>query len=171
MALSFYNAFDLPVTVVRPFNTYGPRQSARAIIPTIISQIASGMKQIKLGDLTPTRDFNFVLDICRWFLAIADTDQTIGHEVNIASNSEISMGNALDLIISIMGKEIEVISDKERIRPENSEVFRLFGDNTLIRKLTKWEPEYTLEEGLKITIEWISKPKNLAKYKPEMYNL
>jgi NAD dependent epimerase/dehydratase len=171
MALSFYNSFKLPVTIVRPFNTYGPRQSARAIIPTIISQIASGMKQIKLGDLSPTRDFNFVLDICRGFLAIADTDQTIGREVNVASNSEISMGDALEVIISIMGKEIEVITDKERIRPENSEVFRLFGDNTLIRKLTKWKPEYTLEEGLKITIDWITDPKNLTKYKPGLYNL
>lgn len=171
MALSFYNAFNLPVTVVRPFNTYGPRQSARAIIPTIISQIASGIKQIKLGDLTPTRDLNFVLDTCKGFVAIADTDATIGHEINIASNSEISMGDVLNLIISLMGKDVDVITDTERIRPEKSEVFRLYGDNKLIKDLTGWKPQFSLEEGLKITIDWFSNPRNISKYKAGIYNL
>lgn len=171
MAMSFYNSFNLPVTVVRPFNTYGPRQSARAIIPTIIAQIASGIKQIKLGDLTPTRDLNFVLDTCRGFVAIANTDATIGHEINIASNSEISMGDTLDLIISLMGKDVDVITDKERIRPQKSEVFRLFGDNQLIKDFTGWKPQFSLEEGLNITIDWFSNPQNLSKYKAGIYNL
>ncbi|PKP39113.1 MAG: NAD-dependent dehydratase [Bacteroidetes bacterium HGW-Bacteroidetes-15] len=171
MAMSFYNSFGLPVTIVRPFNTYGPRQSARAIIPTIISQIASGMKQIELGDLTPTRDLNFVLDTCNGIVAIADTNATIGHEINIASNSEISMGDMLKLVISFMGKEVEVITDNKRIRPEKSEVFRLFGENKLIKELTGWKPHFSIEEGLKITIDWFSNPSNLSKYKASIYNL
>lgn len=171
MALSYYNAFSLPVTIVRPFNTYGPRQSARAIIPTIISQIASGMETIKLGDLTPTRDFNFVKDTCNGFLAISDCNETIGKEINIASNYEISMGDTLNIIKSIMNSNVKFITDEQRIRPENSEVFRLWGDNTLIKKLTNWEPEYSIEQGLNETIKWFTKPDNLAKYKATIYNL
>jgi len=171
MALSYYNAFSLPVTIVRPFNTYGPRQSARAIIPTIISQIASGIETIKLGDLTPTRDFNFVKDTCNGFLAISDCNETIGKEINIASNYEISMGDTLNVIKSIMNSNVKFITDEQRIRPENSEVFRLWGDNTLIKKLTNWEPEYSIEQGLNETIKWFTKPDNLAKYKATIYNL
>ena len=171
MALSYYNAFSLPVTIVRPFNTYGPRQSARAIIPTIISQIASGIETIKLGDLTPTRDFNFVKDTCNGFIAISDCNETIGKEINIASNYEISMGDTLNIIKSIMNSNVKFITDEQRIRPENSEVFRLWGDNTLIKKLTNWEPEYSIEQGLNETIKWFTKPDNLAKYKATIYNL
>ncbi len=171
MAMSFYNAFGLPVTTVRPFNTYGPRQSARAIIPTIITQIASGVKQIKLGDLRPTRDFNYVKDTCRGFLTIAECDKTIGKEINIASNSEISVGDTLNLIKEIMKSDLEFITDEQRIRPENSEVFRLCGDNSLIKKLTGFIPQYTIEQGLRETCEWFVKQENMAKYKPGIYNL
>lgn len=171
MAMSFYNAFDLPVTTARPFNTYGPRQSARAIIPTIISQIANGMKEIKLGDLTPTRDFNFVKDTARGFLAIAECDETIGKEVNIASNFEISMADTLNLIKEIMQSDVKFITDEQRLRPSNSEVFRLWGDNSLICSLTTWKPEYTIVQGLKETVEWFMKGENLKKYKARIYNL
>ncbi|KAF5073298.1 GDP-6-deoxy-D-mannose reductase [anaerobic digester metagenome] len=171
MAMSFYNAFSLPVTVARPFNTYGPRQSARAIIPTIITQIASGLKQIKLGDITPTRDFNFVKDTARGFLALAESENTIGKEINIASNFEISMGDTLNLIKSIMGSDVEFITDEQRIRPEKSEVFRLWGDNRLIKELTGWQPKYSIETGLRETVEWFVKSENLKKYKTNIYNL
>jgi len=171
MALSYYNAFSLPVTIVRPFNTYGPRQSARAIIPTIISQIASGIETIKLGDLTPTRDFNFVKDTCYGFLAISDCNETIGKEINIASNYEISMGDTLNIIKNKMNSNVKFITDEQRLRPENSEVFRLWGDNTLIRKLTGWQPKYSIEQGLGETIEWFTKTENLIKYKANIYNL
>jgi len=171
MALSFYNSFELPVTVVRPFNTYGPRQSARAIIPTIITQISNGARQIKIGDLTPTRDFNYVKDICAGFLAIAQSDNTIGKEINIASNSEISMAGMLNLIKDIMKCDVEIISDEQRKRPLKSEVFRLWGDNTLITTLTGWQPKDTLDTGLRETIEWFSMRQNLEKYKAGIYNL
>ncbi len=171
MAMSFYNAFALPVTVARPFNTYGPRQSARAIIPTIITQIASGLKQIKLGDITPTRDFNFVKDTARGFLALAESENTIGKEINIASNFEISMGDTLNLIKSIMGSDVEFITDEQRIRPEKSEVFRLWGDNRLIKELTGWQPKYSIETGLRETVEWFVKSENPKKYKTNIYNL
>jgi len=171
MALSFYNAFNLPVSVARPFNTYGPRQSARAIIPTIITQIANGAKSIKLGDLTPTRDFNYVKDTCQGFISIADSEDTIGKEVNIASNFEISMRDTLELIKKLMNSDIEFITDEERIRPANSEVFRLWGDNTLIKGLTGFKPEYSIEAGLKETINWFKKPENLNKFKSGIYNL
>ena len=136
MAMSFFNAFELPVTIARPFNTYGPRQSARAIIPTIISQITSDTKQIKLGDLSPTRDFNYVKDTCRGFIFLAENDETIGKEINIASNYEISMKDTLELIKKIMKSDVKIITDEQRLRPEKSEVFRLWGDNTLIKSLT-----------------------------------
>ncbi len=171
MAMSFYNAFALPVTIARPFNTYGPRQSARAIIPSIITQIASGKKQIKLGDLTPTRDFNYVKDTCSGFLALAENDSTTGKEINIASNFEISMKDTLDLIKNIMNSDVEFITDKQRIRPENSEVFRLWGDNALIKSLTDFTPKYSIEKGLEETISWFTKSENLKKYKPDIYNV
>ena len=171
MAMSFYNAFNLPVTVARPFNTYGPRQSARAIIPTIITQIAAGMKEINLGDLTPTRDFNFVKDTARGFLAIAGCDETIGKEINIASNTEISMADTLNMIRDLMQSDVKFITDEQRLRPENSEVFRLKGDNSMITTFTDWRPNYTLEKGLGETCQWFTKPENLRKYKAGIYNL
>jgi NAD dependent epimerase/dehydratase len=171
IAMSFYYASGLPVTTVRPFNTYGPRQSARAIIPTIITQIASGVKQIKLGDLRPTRDFNYVKDICRGFLAVAECDKTFGKEINIASNSEISIRDTFNLIKGIMKSNAEFITDDQRVRPENSEVLRLWGDNTLITNLTDWEPAFTIEHGLRETCNWFLKKKNLLKYKTDTYNL
>lgn len=170
IALSFYNAFGLNVSVVRPFNTYGPRQSARAIIPTIITQIASGVREIKVGDLSPTRDFNYVTDTCRGFIDIAESPDTIGQEINIATGKEISMENVLKTIAALMGADVKWIQDPERIRPSKSEVFRLLGDNTKIKELTGWRPEISLEEGLKRTINWICKPENLKKYKPGIYN-
>jgi len=171
IAMSFYNAFDLPVTTVRPFNTYGPRQSARAIIPSIIIQIAYGAKKIKLGDLRPTRDFNYVKDVADGFLAIAERDETIGKEINIASNSEISISNVFTIIKEIMQNDVKIIFDERRIRPEKSEVFRLWGDNSLLISLTNWRPKYSLEEGLKETINWFSKLENLKNYKAEIYNI
>lgn len=171
IAMSFYNAFNLPVTNVRPFNTYGPRQSARAIIPTIITQIASGVKSIQLGDLSPTRDFNFVKDIARGYLSIAICNETIGKELNISSNFEISMADTFNLIKIIMKSDIEFISDEQRMRPANSEVFRLWGDNTQLTTLTNWRPEYTLEKGLEETVRWFIQPENLKYYKSNIYNL
>lgn len=171
MALSFYNSFDLPVVIARPFNTYGPRQSARAIIPTIISQIASGATEIKLGDLTPTRDFNYVSDTCEGFIALAESDAVIGKEVNIASNSEISMEATLKLIAEIMGSPVKFIQDEQRLRPSKSEVFRLYGDNTLIKSLTDFNSAVSLEEGLSKTIDWFTKSENLARYKTTIYNV
>ncbi len=169
--MSFYNAFNLPITIVRPFNTYGPRQSARAIIPTIITQIANGLKEIKLGDLTPTRDFNFVKDTARGFLAIAECDDTIGKEINIASNYEISMADTLNLIKEIMQSDVQFITDEQRLRPKDSEVLRLWGDNRLITSLTGWQPQFTIEAGLKETVDWFCKPENLKNYKAGIYNL
>lgn len=171
MAMSFYNAFELPVVIVRPFNTYGPRQSARAIIPTIITQIANGATEIKLGDLTPTRDFNFVKDTCRGFIQLADCDEAIGQEVNVCSNYEISMRDTLNLIAEIMGKEVNFVEDTQRLRPKNSEVFRLWGDNTKIKGLTGFEPEYDIRLGLEETIKWFTCEENLKKYKSNIYNV
>jgi NAD dependent epimerase/dehydratase len=171
MAMSFYNAFDLPVTIARPFNTYGPRQSARAVIPTIITQIASGVKEIKLGDVTPTRDFNYVDDTCRGFIALAECDESIGETVNIGSNSEITIGDTLNLIKELMGSDVEFVIDKDRIRPSKSEVFRLWCDNTKIKKLTGFESKVDIRQGLQQTIDWITQPKNLKKYKSEIYNV
>lgn len=170
IAESFHNAFNLPVVVARPFNTYGPRQSARAIIPTIITQIANGVREIKVGDLTPTRDFNYVKDTCRGFIALARTAEIEGQEINICSKSEISMQDTLNLIAELMGADITWVQDPARIRPKNSEVFRLFGDNTKICSLTDWRPQFSLADGLKETIEWFSNPENLAKYKYDIYN-
>jgi len=171
MAMSFYNAFELPVVIVRPFNTYGPRQSARAIMPSIISQIANGEKEIKVGDLSPTRDFNYVEDTCRGFIELAFCDSAIGQEVNIASNYEISMRNTLELIAGIMKSNIKFVEDTQRIRPKNSEVFRLWGDNTKIKMLTGFKPMYSIEKGLSKTIDWFTCEENLAKYKSGIYNV
>lgn len=171
IAMSFYNAFNLPITIARPFNTYGPRQSARAIIPTIISQIASGMKEIKLGDLTPTRDFNYVKDTCSGFLAIAESDKTIGKEINICSNYEISMLDTLNAIKEIMKSNVKFITDVQRIRPDNSEVYRLLGDNSIINDLTGFKPQYDIRKGLIITCNWFLNSTNLKKYKTNIYNI
>ncbi len=171
IAMSFYNAFKLPLTIVRPFNTYGPRQSARAVIPTIITQISSGMKEIKLGDTSPTRDFNYVKDICNGFILLSQCDKAIGETVNIGSNYEISIKELFALIKDIMHSDAKLVTDEQRLRPENSEVFRLRCDNTKIKELTGYKPQSPLREGLEKTVEWFSDPQNLAKYKPRIYNL
>lgn len=171
LAMSFYNAFGLPVTIARPFNTYGPRQSMRAVIPTIIAQIANGIKEIKLGDLTPTRDFNYVKDTCAGFIALAESEKSIGKEVNICSNFEISMQDTLELIKKIMNSDVLFLTDEERIRPVQSEVFRLWGDNSLIKELTGFSPQYPILKGLELTCSWFSEPENLKKYKVNLYNL
>ena len=170
IAKSFFNAFGLPVVIARPFNTYGPRQSARAIIPTIITQIANGATEIKVGDLTPTRDFNYVRDTCRGFLALARAEGIDGEEINICTGTEISMADTLQLIADLMGANVQWVQDEQRLRPSKSEVFRLLGDNTKIKQLTDWQPTYSLRDGLTETIKWFSDPSNLAKYKSGIYN-
>lgn len=170
IAESFYNAFGLPVVIARPFNTYGPRQSARAIIPTIIGQIAAGERTIKVGDLSPTRDFNFVADTCRGFIALAEAEGIEGRSINIASGTEVSMADTLKMIAALMDADVEYVVDPQRLRPSKSEVRRLCGDNRLITSLTDWRPQVSLEEGLKETIEWFTDPVNLAKYKTGIYN-
>jgi len=171
MAMSYFNAFDLPLTIARPFNTYGPRQSARAVIPTIITQIAAGMKQIKLGDVSPTRDFNYVADTCEGFIQLAEHDGAIGEVVNIGSNYEISVGDTLNLIKELMGSDVEFLTDDQRMRPGKSEVFRLWCDNTKINGMTGFKPEYDIRRGLQATIDWFVDPKNLSKYKADIYNV
>ena len=172
LAQSFYNAFELPVVIVRPFNTYGPRQSARAIIPTIISQIASGKEVIKVGDLTPTRDFNYVTDTARGFLCIAQAqlENVVGQEINIATNSEITMADTLNIIAELMhwGGRYEV--DPERLRPSRSEVRRLWGNNAKIERLTEWRPQVSIRQGLQNTIDWFCNADNLKRYKTDIYN-
>ena len=171
MAMSFYNAFNLPITIVRPFNTYGPRQSARAIIPTIITQIANGATKAEIGDLTPTRDFNYVEDTCRGFIALAECEEAIGQTVNIGSNFEISIGDTLNLIKELMNSNIEFITNNDRVRPSKSEVFRLWCDNSKIEKLTQFKPQVGIKEGLQRTINWFEDSNNLKKYKSEIYNV
>jgi len=171
MARSFYNAFGLPLTIARPFNTYGPRQSARAIIPTIIMQLLSGKKEIKLGSLNPTRDFNYVKDIVDGFVEISKSEKTIGKVVNIASNNEISMGQLAQELIKQINPDARIIRDNQRIRPEKSEVNRLLGDNSLIMSLTNWKPKYDLSSGLRETIDWFEHSDNLKKYKNNIYNI
>ncbi len=170
IAQSFYNAFDLPVVTARPFNTFGPRQSARAIIPTIITQIAAGRDKIRLGDLSPTRDFNYVADTAAGFIALGEAPGIEGRDINIATGREGSMAKTLETIARLMGREVEEVVDTERLRPAKSEVNRLLGDNSLITSLTDWRPRHTLEEGLQKTIDWFVKPENLAKYKIDIYN-
>lgn len=169
IALSYFNTYDLPVTVARPFNTYGPRQSARAIIPTIIIQIASGQKQIKVGDMKPTRDFNYVEDTCHGFIALAEKQSSIGQSINIGSNYEISMEDTLKIIKNLMGSNIKVLTDGDRIRPEKSEVFRLWCDNSLMQQMTGFVPQISLEDGLQKTIEWLIQPENLSLYRADTY--
>ncbi len=171
MALSFHKAYNLPVTIARPFNTYGPRQSARAFIPTIITQIAKGTNEIKVGNLTPTRDFNYVIDTCQGFVDILLSENTIGKEINISSGKEISLADTLELVKKIMKSNAKIILDEQRLRPSNSEVYRLHGDNSLIKRLTAYSPKYSFEEGLKKTCQWFSKKKNLAHYKSKIYNI
>lgn len=171
IAMSFYNAFKLPIVIARPFNTYGPRQSARAVIPTIISQIASGLKEIKLGDVNPTRDFNYVEDTCRGMIDLSLCEKAIGEAVNIGSNYEISILSTFELIKEIMHSDITLIQDDNRLRPEKSEVFRLWCDNTKIKELTGFVPQVSIKAGLQKTIEWFSEPGNLSKYKTHIYNV
>jgi NAD dependent epimerase/dehydratase len=171
IADSFYRSFNLPITIVRPFNTYGPRQSARAVIPTIITQLLNGAEEIKLGDIIPTRDLLFVKDTVNGFLKIAQCNELIGHEVNIATQSEISIGDLAQQLIKIINPNAKIITDSIRLRPEKSEVFRLFGSNEKLKSYTDWEQEYTLEKGLKETIDWFSKIENLKQFKSDIYNV
>ncbi|HOF08164.1 MAG TPA: NAD-dependent 4,6-dehydratase LegB [Bacteroidales bacterium] len=171
IAESFFRSFELPVTIVRPFNTYGPRQSARAVIPTIISQLLNGIEEIILGDLTPIRDFVYVKDTVNGFIEIAKSQKTIGEEINIATQSEISIGDLAHTIINIINPQAKIICDKQRIRPEKSEVKRLCGSNEKLKKLTNWQQMYSLKDGLKETIDWFSNKENLKGYKYEIYNV
>ena len=173
IALSYWRSFETPISILRPFNTYGPRQSARAVIPTIITQIAAGRRQIYLGSLSPTRDFNFVADTCSAFQAVASCDAAIGQVLNAASNFEISIGDTAALIADVMNEQVDIITDEQRIRPEGSEVNRLFGDNTRLRQLTGWQPLYGglqgFRFGLSETAEWFRDSANLARYRPGTY--
>ncbi|WP_417371782.1 NAD-dependent 4,6-dehydratase LegB [Gelidibacter japonicus] len=171
MADSFYRSFDMPITIVRPFNTYGPRQSARAIIPTIITQLLNGFDEINLGDLTPTRDLLYVKDTINGFIKIAETDSLIGHECNIATSSEISMQKMADTLIELINPNAKIIQDEDRMRPEKSEVFQLFGDNSKLIKHTDWKVEHSFEQGLQETIDWFSDKENLKHYKADIYNV
>jgi NAD dependent epimerase/dehydratase len=170
LAMSFLNAFDLPVAIARPFNTYGPRQSARAVIPTIISQIASGQKQIMVGDLSPTRDFNYVADTCQGFLSIEQCAKSTGEVINIGSSYEISILDTFHMIRELMGSNAEFVIDESRIRPKKSEVHRLFCDNRKLKALTGFAPSVSLRDGLSKTIDWFLSPENLARYKATVYN-
>ena len=171
MAMSFHLAFDLPVVTARPFNTYGPRQSARAVIPTIITQIAAGREVINVGDLRPTRDFNFVLDTCAGFVALAESDVCVGEVVNIATGTEVSIAEVLSLIGQIMQRPVEFRVEETRVRPRKSEVYRLCGSNEKIRRLTGFQPRYTLRQGLERTVEWFTDPSNRKRYKVDLYNV
>lgn len=175
LAMSFFLSFRTPVSIIRPFNTYGPRQSARAVIPTIITQIASGAREVKLGALRPTRDFNYVSDTVRAFRAVAECDAAVGQVINVGSNHEISVGDTARLIAEVMGREAAIVSDEQRLRPEGSEVERLWADNARARKLTGWTPQYAgrdgLRRGLAETVEWFAQPANLKRYKADVYNL
>lgn len=169
LAESFYKSFNLPVTIVRPFNTYGPRQSARAVIPTIITQLLSGKEEIELGSLTPTRDFNFVKDTVHGFMAIANSNKTIGEEINIATQHEVSIGELANELINQINKNAKIVCDEQRLRPKNSEVNRLLGSNEKIKTLTDWKPQYTLAEGLAETIDFLRENQGL--YKSDIYNV
>ncbi len=171
LAESYYRSFGTPVTIVRPFNAYGPRQSARAIIPTVISQLLSGRTQIQLGNLSPTRDFNFVRDTVGAYVAIAREERAIGEEINIATQIEVSMGDVVKAIIRLSGRGAEVVLDEARTRPRTSEVERLCGSNEKLRRLTGWRPKYSLEEGLRQTIDWFSDPANLRRYRAGSYSI
>lgn len=169
LAESFYRSFNLPVAIVRPFNTYGPRQSARAVIPTIISQLLAGKEEIKLGSLTPTRDFNYVKDTAAGFIAIAESDRTVGQEINIATQQEISIGELAQIIIDQINPRAKIICDEQRLRPDKSEVNRLLGCNAKIKEQTDWSQQYTFEQGIAETIAWMRE--NMAQYKADIYNV
>ncbi|MDD7794616.1 NAD-dependent 4,6-dehydratase LegB [Clostridium sp. 'White wine YQ'] len=169
IAESFYRSFNMPITIVRPFNTYGPRQSARAVIPTIITQLLAGKKEIKLGSLHPTRDFNFVKDTANGFIEISKSEKTIGEEINIATQQEISVGELAQELINQINPNAKIICDDQRLRPEKSEVERLLGSNEKIKSLTNWKPQYAFREGIAETIEWFKN--NLDKYKTDIYNI
>lgn len=175
IAMSFFHSFDTPIAVIRPFNTYGPRQSARAVIPTIITQIASGTRKVKLGALHPTRDFSFIRDMVRGFVAVAECDAAVGRIINIGSNYEISIGDTAQLIAQLMDREVEFVSDEARLRPAASEVERLWADNTRALTLTGWAPRYGGVEGLRLglteTIDWFSDSNHLGRYKAGIYNI
>lgn len=171
LAESFYRSFNMPISIVRPFNTYGPRQSARAVIPTIITQLLSGEKQIKLGALSPTRDFNYVKDTVNGFIKIAESSKTIGEEINIATQHEISIGQLAEELINQINPSAEIVCDEQRMRPEKSEVNRLLGSNEKIKKLTDWQVQYTFEDGIRETIEWFMNKENLNMYKSNLYNI
>jgi len=171
MSESFYRSFNLPVTIVRPFNTYGPKQSARAVIPTIIIQLLTGKKEIKLGSTSPTRDFNYVKDVCNGFLAIANSSKTIGEEINIATGKDISIAELANKIVKKINPKAKVVLDKQRSRPEKSEVESLVGSRKKISMLTDWKPKYSLENGLDKTIAWFECKENLKLYKPGIYNV
>jgi NAD dependent epimerase/dehydratase len=175
MATAFFNSFGTPVAIIRPFNTYGPRQSARAILPTVITQIAAGMRSLKLGALHPTRDFNFVRDTVRGFIAVAESDRAVGQVINIGTNFEVSIGEAVEMIAELMGAEVTVVTEEARLRPANSEVERLLADNTRAREMLGWVPQYAgrdgLRRGLMETIEWFREPANLARYSAGTYNI
>lgn len=171
IAESFYRSFDLPLTIVRPFNTYGPRQSARAIIPTIITQLLNGYQEINLGDLTPTRDLVFVKDTAKGFLEISLCDKLIGHDVNIATHNEISIGDLANELIQQINPSAKIKQEESRLRPEKSEVYRLFGDNKKLIEYTGWKPNTSLNEGVRQTIEWFKDPSNLKQYKADIYNI
>lgn len=171
LVLSFYRSFNLPVSIIRPFNTYGPRQSARAVIPTIITQIASGKTIIKLGSISPTRDLTYVKDTVEGFIKVAESEKSIGKVINIGSNFEISIGDLAILISKLMDTKVKIEEEEQRQRPEKSEVERLWADNTKAKRLLEWSPKYTLEEGLKETINWFSNQDNLRFYKPNIYNV
>ena len=171
MAFSYYSSFDLPVVIARPFNTFGPRQSARAVIPTIITQLLNGKRELKLGSLTPTRDFNYVADTCAGFLALSKCEAAIGQTVNIGSGGEISIGDTAAMIAKLIGADVKIAQEDQRLRPPASEVERLCCDNSLIKKLTGLSPQHSLEDGLKRTIEWFRDPKHLAYYKANQFNV
>lgn len=171
IADSFYRSFELPLTIVRPFNTYGSRQSARAVIPTIITQLLAGKETIELGDTTPTRDLLFVNDTCKGFVEIAKSNRLIGEEVNIATQSEISVGDLAQELINQINPTAKIVSDEQRLRPAKSEVFRLFGSHQKLKEATGWQPQYTLQQGLEETIQWFKQPANLALYKADIYNI
>jgi NAD dependent epimerase/dehydratase len=175
LAMSFYYSFNTPVAIIRPFNTYGPRQSARAVIPTIISQIASGKKQIKLGALHPTRDFNYIKDTVDGFISVALSEKSVGEVINIGSNYEVSIKDTAMIIAEIMNQEIEIVTDQVRLRPEKSEVDRLWADNSKAKALLGWEPKYGgidgFKRGLRETIDWFINPDNLKQYKADVYNI
>lgn len=171
IAESFYRSFNTPVTIVRPFNTYGPRQSARAVIPTVITQLLAGATEIKLGSIHPTRDFNYIKDTVNGFIAIAETPATIGEEINIASQKEISIGQLAEEIIAQINPKAKIITDDARLRPEKSEVERLLGSNEKMCRLTNWEQKYTLRQGISETIAWFKNKENLRQYKADIYNV